>query len=263
MPPHTPSESEILTSYLLHPSPLPTILPYKSFLALVPPSASSSARQHPTELKRLYRDLQFQRDIVIDDVRRRIEDERRRSVELTARLGRQIRREEEGLRRGRKRKRKEGSARGDDGDDGDDDEKSDSDVDKEEQETQFDTALHDGRALGNTLPTATAKHNHTATTLLAAMATAGEDLTAEIADLEAQIDALRTQAKDTIGNLSDLRYGRFAMSSGRMSGDRKSSGTTTTDTDTAKTRNELLDEFKDDMVAAIKELKDNLVKAMS
>ncbi|OAP59616.1 hypothetical protein AYL99_06914 [Fonsecaea erecta] len=249
MPPQTPSESEILTSYLLHPSPLPTILPYKSFLALLPPSASS-ARLHPTELKRLYRELQFQRDIVIDDVRRRIDDECRRSVELTARLGRQIMREE-GLKRGRKRKR----TGVDDNENAD--EAADSDVDDEEEETHFDTALHNGQPLGNTLPTPTTKHNHSTKTLLAAMATAGDDLVAEIADLEFQIDVLRQQSQDTVGNLSDLRYGRFATAGGRMSGDRGGSNTA------ADTKDELLNETVDDIAGAIRELRDTLVNALS
>ncbi|KIX97130.1 uncharacterized protein Z520_07244 [Fonsecaea multimorphosa CBS 102226] len=201
MPLQPPSESEILTSYLLHPSPLPTILPYKSFLALLPPGASAaSARQHPTELKRLYRDLQYQRDVIVHDVSQRIEDECRRSVELTARLGRQIRREEE--QRGRKRKRN-GEDEGVDN--------SDVDAEEQEQETHFDTALHGGQPLGTTLPTATAKHNHTTTTLLEAMASATRSLSDEIADLEKEIAALHKESQDMIGNLSDLPYdGRSA-----------------------------------------------------
>ncbi|KAI1611736.1 hypothetical protein EDD36DRAFT_299041 [Exophiala viscosa] len=90
MAPSPPTEAEILQSYLLHPSPLSTILPYSAFQALIP----ASSRQN-LSLKRLYRDLQFQRNITIDDIRRRIEDECRRSTTLTARLARQIRREED------------------------------------------------------------------------------------------------------------------------------------------------------------------------
>ncbi|KIW90274.1 uncharacterized protein Z519_08918 [Cladophialophora bantiana CBS 173.52] len=248
-----PSESEILTSYLLHPSPLPAILPYKSFLALLPPSLSSFGRQHPTELKRLYRDLQFQRDILIDDVRRRIEDECRRSVELKARLGRQVRREEGLLRvTSRKKKRKHGSIGSNDNNNNEDAEHGaatdDDDIDAEEKETQFDTALHDGQPLGHTLPMATAKHNHTTTTLLAAMTTASQDLASEIADLEAQIATLRSQCGDNVGNLSDLRYGRFATAGSRSSGDK------------SKNSGEPVDGVEDEIVTAIQELKETLVR---
>jgi len=89
MAPSPPTEAELLQSYLLHPSPLSTILPYTAFQALIP----ASSRQNPS-LKRLYRELQFQRDITIDDVRRHVEEECRRSTTLTAHLARQIHREE-------------------------------------------------------------------------------------------------------------------------------------------------------------------------
>ncbi|OAL34290.1 hypothetical protein AYO20_06343 [Fonsecaea nubica] len=266
---HTPSESEILTSYLLHPSPLSTILPYKSFLALLPPSTASLARQNPTELKRLYRDLQFQRAIVIDEVRQRIENECHRSVALTALLGRQIHREEGTKKPSRKRKRADSRPGDGDGDGKNpaqaaDDDSSDDD-DAGEQETRFDTALHSGQTLGNTLPTASVKHNHTTTTLLPAMTAARRELSCEIADLKDEIETLRAQSKDVVGSLSDLRYGRFAPVTGRASGDKKS-GTTAvaaTTTTSANTEDEMYNELEAVVVDTLKGFVDLVEGALS
>ncbi|CAG8979156.1 hypothetical protein HYALB_00000290 [Hymenoscyphus albidus] len=58
-----PTESKILTTYLLLPSPLPSILPPKSFPALFPKSQQSSP-----QIQALYRDLLHQRALVVDAV---------------------------------------------------------------------------------------------------------------------------------------------------------------------------------------------------
>ncbi|EXJ92379.1 hypothetical protein A1O3_00929 [Capronia epimyces CBS 606.96] len=149
-----PSESQILYSYLLHPSPLPTIVPFQTFQGLVPNHASirSSARPNP-ELKRLYRDLQFQRDITIDDVRRRIDDEVRRSAGLLARLRHQVRREEgESTASPRsRRKRKRGAA--DEGDDADEDEN------ESESESEIQQASQQGASATRTGPGSTTDRN--------------------------------------------------------------------------------------------------------
>ncbi|KEF57601.1 uncharacterized protein A1O9_05519 [Exophiala aquamarina CBS 119918] len=199
--PSQPDEAEILTAYLLHPSPIPTILPYSRFQSLVPKSSSLCL----TELKRFYRDLQFQRDITIDDVRRRIEIECRRSTTLQARLARNLQRET-----GTKRKRE---------DDGENDgggtyayqtrktcEDSDSDADPE-YSIKLDNALHG--PLGNTIQPQIKKHNHTTTSLLSSLATAAEDLTSEIAFLEGRLAELQKECEERVGGLSDLRYGKF------------------------------------------------------
>ena len=135
MAPSAPSESQILYSYLLHPSPLPTILPYKTFLNLLPKSSAHLANSHPTGLSRLYRDLQFQRAITIDDIRRRIDSECLRSNTLTARLKRQIAREEMSARPKKRKYHHE---------DEDEDEAEDEEtLIEEEVALKFDTALHD------------------------------------------------------------------------------------------------------------------------
>ncbi|KIW72799.1 hypothetical protein PV04_00971 [Phialophora macrospora] len=226
--PTPPSESQILHSYLLHPSPLPTILPYHSFLTLLPKNASSLQTTHATELKRLYRDLQFQRAVIVDDVRRRIESECTRSVSLTAQLARKVRREEhlkqqyqqqQKQQRNRKRKRGPEDKREREHDDTSDDDETDTAVPPIDIDIQTDTALHGGIPLSNTLvhPTGPSKKHspyHDGVSLLRAMETATRDLNSEIADLEAEIAALRGVCEETVGGLSDLRYGRF----GRVSG---------------------------------------------
>jgi len=195
-----PDEAEILTSYLLHPSPIPTILPYSRFQSLVPKASLPCS----TELKRLYRDLQFQRDITIDDVRRRIEIECRRSTGLQARLARNLQREA-----GTKRKRE-------DGDENENrtnryqtrriSEDSDSDADPDHS-IKLEDALHG--PLGNTIQPQTKKHNHTSASLLSSLATAAEDLASEIAFLETRIGELKKECEERVGGLSDLRYGKF------------------------------------------------------
>lgn len=191
-----PDEVQILTSYLLHPSPLPTILPYARFQSLVPKSSII----HSTELKRLYRDLQFQRDITIDDVRRRIESECRRSVALQARLTRSLRRET-----GTKRKREDH----DEDDNANIPQDTDSDSDPD-QSIKLDNALHG--PLGNTLQPQTKTHNHNSSSLLLSMKTATRDLASEIATLEAELKGLQQVCGERVGGLSDLRYGRFGNS---------------------------------------------------
>lgn len=198
--PSQPDEAEILTSYLLHPSPIPTILPYSRFQSLVPKTSLPCS----TELKRLYRDLQFQRDITIDDVRRRIEIECRRSTTLQTRLARHLQRET-----GTKRKRED-----EDGNDIDTygyqtrkvSEDSDSEADPDHS-INLDNAIHG--PLGNTIQPQIKKHNHTSTSLLSSLATAAEDLASEISFLETRLAELKKECEERVGGLSDLRYGKF------------------------------------------------------
>ncbi|KAK7885342.1 hypothetical protein LTR67_010520 [Exophiala xenobiotica] len=246
--PSPPTESEILNSYLLHPSPLPTILPYASFHSLLP-KANNSSRQHHPDLKPLYRSLQLQRDITLDDIHRRIQDECRRSTTLTARLSRQLRRDEQSdllaAAKSRKRKRKSSShsqphndhddnglngLNADNADDNDnegtDHTSSYSSQDEHDHQTslQLDTHLHG--PLGSTLPAANARNNHSTQSLLFAMQRASHDLESEITSLDAQIATIHAECEETVGNLSDLRYGRFAQNraSGGQSADDSGTG---------------------------------------
>lgn len=65
-----PTEQKILTNYLLAPSQLPAIISLAEFIALFPRPLQSSPR-----IRSLYRDLQSQRNAVIDSVADEIEAE--------------------------------------------------------------------------------------------------------------------------------------------------------------------------------------------
>ncbi len=65
-----PNESAILKSYLLTPSQLPTIISLSDFAALFPKSQQGSP-----QIRALYRDLQRQRNAVVDSVSANIEVE--------------------------------------------------------------------------------------------------------------------------------------------------------------------------------------------
>jgi centromere-localized protein 2 len=206
MPPQEPTEHQILTSYLLHPSPLPTTLPYTSLLNLLPPKIRSNlTSEQSAEIKRLYRDLQFQRDITIDDARRRIENECYRSTALAARLGREIAVDE-----GRKRRKLEH-----DEDDGDEDfemkapDDDDEDAKDEDKAMMIDTAMHNGVPLSNTTPHTTSRSHHSSSSLLRAMDSASQNIQSEIDALEAEIEQLKKKCEERIWGLSDLRYGTF------------------------------------------------------
>lgn len=68
-----PTEATILTNYLLVPAQLPAIISLKEFTELFPRTEQSSPH-----VRRLYRDLQSQRNAVIDDVASNIEHELKR-----------------------------------------------------------------------------------------------------------------------------------------------------------------------------------------
>lgn len=87
MPP--PTESTILTSYLLLPADLRSIITPTQFAALFPRSAASSP-----QIPALYRDLETQREAAIAAVRENIEAEVRRGRQMRAEVAR-LRREEE------------------------------------------------------------------------------------------------------------------------------------------------------------------------
>jgi len=65
-----PSESSILRNFLLPPAPLPVALPFDQFKDLFPRSLQANP-----EVVALYRELQHQRAIDMDDVKRNIETE--------------------------------------------------------------------------------------------------------------------------------------------------------------------------------------------
>jgi centromere-localized protein 2 len=72
-----PTEATILENYLLLPAQLPAIISLKEFTELFP-----RAQQSSPQVKRLYRDLQTQRNTLIDAVASNIETEARRAKAL-------------------------------------------------------------------------------------------------------------------------------------------------------------------------------------
>lgn len=72
-----PSEHTIFTTFLLAPSPLPTILPLQTFTALFP---RTQQQQASPAIKTLYRHLQHQRLLITDTVTRNIAAETKRGV---------------------------------------------------------------------------------------------------------------------------------------------------------------------------------------
>lgn len=85
-----PTESSILTNYLLLPADLRTIVTPRQFAALFPKPHSSSP-----QIPALYRDLETQRAATIAEVRENIEAELRKGRKMRAEVAR-IRREAEG-----------------------------------------------------------------------------------------------------------------------------------------------------------------------
>ena len=65
-----PTEQTILSNYLLLPAPLPAIISLQEFVALFPRALQSSPH-----IRTLYRDLQSQRNAVVDAVAEQIEEE--------------------------------------------------------------------------------------------------------------------------------------------------------------------------------------------
>ena len=88
MPP--PTEATILSTYLLLPADLRSIITPAQFAGLFPKAAASSP-----QITSLYRDLETQRAATITEVRENIEAEVRRGRKMRAEVARS-RREEEG-----------------------------------------------------------------------------------------------------------------------------------------------------------------------
>jgi hypothetical protein len=65
-----PTEQEILSNYLLAPARLPSIISLQEFIALFPRQLQSSP-----QVRSLYRDLQSQRNALVDAVAEQVEEE--------------------------------------------------------------------------------------------------------------------------------------------------------------------------------------------
>ncbi|KAF3765451.1 hypothetical protein M406DRAFT_256966 [Cryphonectria parasitica EP155] len=160
-----PTEATILTNYLLVPAQLPAIISLREFTELFPRSQQSSP-----QIRRLYRDLQTQRNALIDDVAANIEHEARR--------GKVLRRE------ALRAKREAESQEVDD-------------------EIDVERALYGPASRASGL-----KHN--ISSIIPELDSAVEELDAAVKNLEDEEAELRQSIRQTVGSMSDLRYGRLS-----------------------------------------------------
>ncbi|MCJ1414268.1 hypothetical protein MMC32_000594 [Xylographa parallela] len=166
-----PTEFSLLTRLLLPPASLSTILTLQEFTALFPIVVRSSP-----QIPLLYRDLQHQRALQIDAVRKNIAAEAKRGDTMKREVIRTRRREErEGPRLGL----------------------------NVEEAVGMEELLE---IIGST------GKSHTLASILPELDTACSDLEAEITELEDQAGTVLSEMQRTVGELSDLRYGKFAVS---------------------------------------------------
>ncbi|OAA60944.1 Kinetochore subunit NKP2 [Niveomyces insectorum RCEF 264] len=187
-----PSEAAILEQFLLVPAQLPAVVSLADFAALFP-----KALQTSPHVRTLYRDLQRQRNAVVDAVTADIVDEIARG-----RL----------LRRHAVRARLHADAL------------EDAAGDDELLLERMVEVAHGGGRRGNVRgdgqggryhdaadTTETTSHRgHTLPSLVAELDAAAQDLAADVARLEDEERRLRQAVEQTVGGLSDLRYGRPA-----------------------------------------------------
>lgn len=159
-----PTESTILANYLTVAAKLPAILTLEQFTSYFPKS-----QQPNPQVRVLYRHLQHQRNVTVDDVSQSIANEEKR--------GKAMRREAARARR-------------------------------EVAQTEPDAELEIERALFGSADHSTPRH--TLHSIIPEMDSAVEHLEAEVQQLEAEEEALRESIQQTVGGLSDLRYGRLS-----------------------------------------------------
>ncbi|EXF81033.1 Cnl2/NKP2 family protein [Colletotrichum fioriniae PJ7] len=168
-----PTEAAILHNYLTVPAQLPSAITLEEFTELFP----KSHRANP-QIRSLYRDLQHQRRALVDTITENIENEEKN--------GRVIKRE---IARAQKRAKAEDA----------------------DQELEIERATGVSNKKVKLFGVAGAQDpKHTINSIVPEMDTAIADLEAEIQELEAQEAKLMESVKQTVGSMSDLRYGRLA-----------------------------------------------------
>lgn len=189
-----PTEESILRGFLLPSAPLAAGLPFEQFKGFFPRPLQSNPK-----LEELYRELQQQRAIDIDDVKRNIDTE--------VKNGDQQRRE---MIRARK-KSQDSASKGVDR----------QELLKEAQVGDPSAALSLRELIPNQLlnrqPEKSLNQPHTLENILPAMEQACESIEAEIEAMEKESEEVLADIKSTIGDLSDLRYGKFSRVSDNSS----------------------------------------------
>lgn len=164
-----PSEESILGNFLLSPAPLPTVMSLQKFTELFP----RRLRGHP-HIRTLYRELQQVREHDMDRVNENIDKQIREGERQKAEL-----------RRARRAAGVEAA--------------------NADEQREMEVDLH---LFGQNLTTSPDEY-HTVDSLLAAMETAGANIEREIADVDQEAAGLLKELNTTVGDLSDLRYGKL------------------------------------------------------
>lgn len=180
-----PTEQKILTNYLLVPAQLPAIISLDEFVALFPRPLQSSPR-----IRSLYRDLQSQRNAVIDSMAEQIEAETKQG---------------KAMRRAVIRSKREADAQ-----EQDDEVEIERMVSSDPGWCERGSPTLTAPQLGNWSSAQNSKH--TLASILPDMEGAINELEAEMQLLEEEEAALLASVRQTVGGMSDLRYGRLANS---------------------------------------------------
>ncbi|KAF7720022.1 Uncharacterized protein PECH_008105 [Penicillium ucsense] len=165
----TPSEESILSNFLLAPAPLPTVMSLQKFTELFP----KRLRAHP-HIRTLYRELQQIREHDMDRVNENIHQELKLGERQKAELRKAIR------------------AAGVEAATAD-----------EQREMEVDLQLFGQKQNAN------ADEYHSVDSLLLAMESACTHVEREIDDIDQEAADLLRELGTTIGDLSDLRYGKL------------------------------------------------------
>ncbi|KZF19926.1 hypothetical protein L228DRAFT_270693 [Xylona heveae TC161] len=164
-----PTEASILGNFLLPPASFPSIISLKKFTDLFPRALQS----HP-HVKLLYRELQHQRALQIDEVKK--------SIAAEVRRGEKQRRE---VVRSRKQFEQESFA----------------------TENELDIRIE--REMNGMLAKFPAKEPQGLPELIESMEKACQDMQAENDELDSEANLLLSDIRNVVDNLSDLRYGKF------------------------------------------------------
>ncbi|CRL28738.1 Kinetochore subunit NKP2 [Penicillium camemberti] len=165
----SPSEESILSNFLLSPAPLPTVMSLQKFTELFP----KRLRAHP-HIRTLYRELQQVREQDMDRVNESIDNEIKQGERQRAEL------------------RKAMLATG-------------VEASSSEEQREMDMDLH----LFGQPPTAAPGDYHSVASLLAEMETASANIEHEIAGIDQEAAEILAQLSTTVGDMSDLRYGKL------------------------------------------------------
>ncbi|GAW20795.1 hypothetical protein ANO14919_103060 [Xylariales sp. No.14919] len=161
-----PTEATILQNYLLLPSRLPSIISLQEFTSLFPKSQQSSP-----QVRALYRDLQQQRNAVVDAVSANIDAEIKQAKALRRTIIRT---------------------------------KKASEVEEQDDEIEIE------RALFGPTSTTLAPKQHSLQSIIPDLDSAIADVESDLQKLEEEESTLLESIKQAAGNMSDLRYGRLS-----------------------------------------------------